>query len=70
MKHRLFKLSGLAIAIGMQSLAVQAQAESQTVDLQSVIITGSRVQEHINEVPASVSILTQEQLEPKHRHHQ
>jgi iron complex outermembrane receptor protein len=63
MKHRLFTLSGLAMAISMQSLVVQAQAESDTVDLQSVIITGSRVQEHINEVPASVSILTQEQLE-------
>ena len=63
MNYRMLRLSGLAIAIGAQSLVIQAQDSSEAINLESVIVTGSRVQEHINEVPASVSIIDQDQLE-------
>lgn len=70
MKYRNLKINTLAVVIAAQTLALQVQAqtvqtpkEQQSTALETVIITGSRAPERINEVPASVNILDQEQLE-------
>ena len=62
MKHRILTLSTLAAVISAQTLVVQAQSGAEKPAQEEMIVTGSRVLEHINEVPASVSIIDQDQL--------
>ncbi len=53
-----FPLSILSLAL---STSVYAQQPSN--DLERIIVTGSRVVENIDEVPASVTVITREQIE-------
>ncbi|WP_462159771.1 TonB-dependent receptor [Pseudoalteromonas sp. GB56] len=53
-----FPLSLLTLA-----LSASVYAQQPTEDLERIIVTGSRVVENIDEVPASVTVITREQIE-------
>jgi len=57
MKNGIFAMSMLAVAV-----TSQAQETQEPLDIVEMIVTGSRVLESIDEVPASVSIIDRDQL--------
>ena len=54
-----FSLSIVALAVSTSSMAV----ETQTDDIERIIVSGSRVIESIDEVPASITVISQRQIE-------
>ncbi|MEQ5809601.1 TonB-dependent receptor [Alteromonas sp. NFXS44] len=54
-----FSLSLVALAVSTSSMAV----ETQTDDIERIIVSGSRVIESIDEVPASITVISQRQIE-------
>ena len=54
-----FTLSLVALAVSTSSMAV----ETQTDDIERIIVSGSRVIESIDEVPASITVISQRQIE-------
>lgn len=55
-------ISGQALSQENQSEANQVQQKSNEQDIERIIVTGSRIAENIDEVPASITIITQKQI--------
>ncbi len=55
-------ISGQVHSQELQSTAGQVQQESKEQDIERIIVTGSRIAESIDEVPASITIITQKQI--------
>ena len=57
-------LTLIAMAVSCASMANEAnQSESKIDDIEQIIVSGSRVFESIDEVPASITVITQKQIE-------
>lgn len=57
-------LTLIAMAVSCASLAKDVeQSESKIEDIEKIIVSGSRVFESIDEVPASITVITQKQIE-------
>ena len=55
-------ISGQALSQENQSELNQIQKKSKEQDIERIIVTGSRIAENIDEVPASITIITQKQI--------
>ena len=55
-------ISGQALSQENQSITNPIQAKSNEKDIERIIVTGSRIAENIDEVPASITIITQKQI--------
>jgi len=55
-------ISGQVHSQELQSTAGQVQQEPKEQDIERIIVTGSRIAESIDEVPASITIITQKQI--------
>ncbi len=55
-------ISGQALSQENQSEPNQNQQRSKEQDIERIIVTGSRIAENIDEVPASITIITQKQI--------
>jgi len=55
-----FSLLALLVAT---NLSANTQTPKQTEDLERIIVTGSRIIENIDEVPASITVITRQQIE-------
>ena len=55
-------ISGQALSQENQSELNQIQKKPKEQDIERIIITGSRIAESIDEVPASITIITQKQI--------
>jgi iron complex outermembrane receptor protein len=55
-------ISGQVHSQELQSTASQVQQKSKEQDIERIIVTGSRIAESIDEVPASITIITQKQI--------
>jgi len=60
----LFVRSCLALTIG-SLYAAQASAESQPLELDNMVVTASGFSQQIKDAPASISVITREQIENK-----
>ena len=58
MKNRTMALSIIAMTI-----STQLYAQTQQQDMERIIVSGSRIAESLNEVPASVTIISQKELQ-------
>ncbi|WP_042143187.1 MULTISPECIES: TonB-dependent receptor [unclassified Pseudoalteromonas] len=60
----MFKTSFSLIALLVATnLSANTQTPKQTEDLERIIVTGSRIIENIDEVPASITVITRQQIE-------
>ncbi len=58
------QLTALAVAISAQFLTpIYAQNNEQTENMETIIVTGSRVIESIDEVPASITVISRKKIE-------
>nr|WP_041738131.1 TonB-dependent receptor [Colwellia psychrerythraea] len=55
-------ISGQALSQENKSEPNQTQQKSKEQDIERIIVTGSRIAENIDEVPASITIITQKQI--------
>jgi iron complex outermembrane receptor protein len=55
-------ISGQVHSQEIQSAVSQVQQQSKEQDIERIIVTGSRIAESIDEVPASITIITQKQI--------
>ncbi len=55
-------ISGQALSQENQSVSNQMQPNPDEQDIERIIVTGSRIAENIDEVPASITIITQKQI--------
>lgn len=55
-------ISGQALSQENQSEPNKIQQKSKEQDIERIIVTGSRIAENIDEVPASITIITQKQI--------
>ncbi len=55
-------ISGQVHSQAQQSVENQVQQHSNQQDIERIIVTGSRIAESIDEVPASITIITQKQI--------
>jgi len=55
-------ISGQAFCQENQSVSNQMQPKPDEQDIERIIVTGSRIAENIDEVPASITIITQKQI--------
>lgn len=60
----MFKTSLSILALLLASnLSANIQTPKQPEDLERIIVTGSRIIENIDEVPASITVITRQQIE-------
>jgi iron complex outermembrane recepter protein len=55
-------ISGQALSQENQSITNPMQAKSDEQDIERIIVTGSRIAENIDEVPASITVISQKQI--------
>ena len=63
MKHHFHKSKLSKLLIGSVFALSGFNANSQSASQQTVVVTGSRFQENLNEVPADIKVITRDQIE-------
>lgn len=59
----LIEMKNKVLALSVLAIAVSSQVKAQQDDVERIIVTGSRIVESIDEVPASVTIITKKEIE-------
>ena len=62
MNYKSYSLIALSVCATMAANAQDTSASNNTQDIEHVIVTGSRMQESIDEVPASVSVINSQTI--------
>ena len=59
----LIEMKNKVLALSVLAIAVSSQVKAQQDDVERIIVTGSRIVESIDEVPASVTIISKKEIE-------
>ena len=57
------KMTYLAVALALQSVAVYAESEKDIQNIERITVTGARIVESLDEVPASITLIDQQTVQ-------
>lgn len=61
-QRRLFKTGGLLIAVSMLLSSLTAKAEEEVQEIKPVVVTATGFEQYIADAPASISVITKEEI--------